>query len=175
MRCSKGLTRILLAYLCLALAALGTAQVGQAVSDIVTVPHTDYSVTGPPPYECLSEEESMRLRQDPVHRFQVWLFRTIESVFGEVLRLQRHTNCATACARIPASARVITEIRPYYATAPDGTFKELPLGVMGEWARWVDNIEASEIVGDERLVCLQFDNWVHAFDRRGYFIVYYEY
>ena len=172
---SKRFARILVTYLCLALAALGDAQVGQAVSDIITVPHTDYRVTGPGPYPCLSEEETARLRQDPVHRFQVWLVRMIEAIFDEPIKFQRHTNCATACARIPAQARAITDIRAYLTRVPDGPLLEVPLGYIGDWAQWVDHIDASQVVGDERLVCLQLDNWTHSFDRRGYFIVYYEY
>jgi hypothetical protein len=160
--------------LCLVLVGVSNAQSGWAVSEVIMAPRTEFSVTGPYPYACLSEEEEALLRRDPVHRFQVWASRWLEDTTGRVSRLQRHASCATACATVPRDAHTITDIHAYVTDGPDTPYHALPPGIPGAWIIWDDTVMTSQTSSAERLVCLQLKNWVHSIDRYGYFIVYYE-
>lgn len=173
------LTRRTVKALLVPLALLGLTpgaaqEVGWAESELVTVPRTDFPVTGSAPFPCLGAEAAARLRGDPVHLFQAWLTRWLDDTFDFVTRLQPYDNCARVCAAVPADVQAITDVRGYARVLPDGPF--IGGGVWpdapGE-AGWDERFEIS-IAGGERLVCARLHGHSHAYDVQGYFVVYYE-
>lgn len=166
--------RMFLALLALLYASLSAAQdVGWSVSELVTVPRTDFPVTGAPPFPCLSEKEAARLKQDPVHRFQAWFTRWLDDTFDIVTRLQRYDNCATVCAALPLGAQVIFDVRGYARVLPDGPFEG-----GGVWpqapgdAGWDEAFDIS-LAENQRLICSRLHGHSYTYDVQGYFIVYY--
>jgi hypothetical protein len=161
----------LMAFLSL---SVGLAQgVGWAVSPLVTVPRTDFPVTGSAPFSCIGEREAARLSRDPVHQFQAWFTRWLDDTFDIVTRLQTRDNCAPVCVTMPLDAQVITDLRGYARILPEGYFDG-----GGVWpsapgdAGWDEALDV-RVAGGERLVCAKLHAHSHAYDVEGYFVVYY--
>lgn len=161
--------------LCANLGALAGAQVGWSVSETVTVPRTDFSVTGPPPYQCLNPAEKARLGRNPVHRFQVWANRQLEERWDWTGRLQTYDNCAEACAVVPLEAQAIVELQSFVYEAPDNRSYQSPWPRGGNYSVWDEQVDSSTVRGGERRVCATFHNWRNDGDVNGYFIVYFSY
>lgn len=143
------------------------------MSDLVTVPRTDFPVTGAPPFQCLSDKEAARLAADPVHKFQVWFARWLDDTFDIVTRLQTYDNCAPVCAAIPLDTQVISDIRGYARVLPDGPFEggDVWPSAPGD-AGWDEELDVA-VADDKRLVCAKLHAHSHVYDVEGYFIVYY--
>lgn len=170
----NSLQRYFLSLLTLLHLGLCAAQdVGWAVSSRVTVPRTDFPVTGSPPFSCISAQEAEKLKRDAVHRFQAWFTRWLDDRFDIVTRLQTQDNCAPVCASVPLDAQAITELRGYSRVLPEGYFEG-----GGVWpsapgdAGW-DELLDIQPAGDKRSVCAKLHAHSHAYNVEGYFIVYY--
>lgn len=151
------------------------AQVGWAVSETVRVPATDFSVTGPPPYNCLAPEETARLKRDPVHLFQVWASRQLEARWEWVGRQQTYDNCAPICAAVPLEAQAIVEVQGYVRELPENVLFRSPWPRGGTWSVWEEHLDSSRTERGKRLICATLHSWDHAGEQEGYFIVYFNY
>lgn len=160
---------------CANFGALVSAQVGWSVSETVTVPRTDFSVTGPAPYRCLDPGEKARLNRDPVHRFQVWANQQLEERWDWTGRLQTYDNCAKVCAVVPLEAQAVVELQSFVYEMPDNRSYQNPWPLGGIYSVWDEQVDSSAIRGDKRLVCATFHNAHHHGDVQGYFIVYFSY
>lgn len=146
------------------------AQVGWVVSETLTVPRTDFSVTGPPPYACVSPEEQARQAADPVYQVQKWLLRLLQDRFDYVVRLQTEDNCAEVCALLPPSAEAITGLQGY-ARAPGGPYTAPTWPGGPSWGRWEEEVSRVSTADGTR-VCAVFHNW-SGFDYEVFLTVYY--
>lgn len=147
------------------------AQVGWVVSETLTVPRTDFSVTGPPPYACVSPEERARQAADPVYQVQKRLLHLLRDRFDYIVRLQTEDNCARVCVLLPPTAEAITGLQGY-ARAP-GERYSAPVWPNGPaWSRWEDEV-SRERVADGTRVCAVFHNSSDTFDHEVFLTVYY--
>jgi hypothetical protein len=154
---------------------LADAQIGWSKSETARVPPTDFSVTGPPPYRCLSLEEQARLDHDPVHQFQVWANRQLEEHLDWTGRLQTYDNCAEACAAVPLEAQAIVEIKTFVHEVADNRYARRTWPLAGTWSVWEEEVDSSRIVGNKRLICGTLHSILHNSATEGYFIVYFDY
>lgn len=92
---------------------------------------------------------------------------------GSPMVLQRHAVCATLCAAIPIDARSVSDVRGYYANRPGEPFREVPIGVWGNFIRWDDDVDTTRVTDHARWVCLGVRNWMDA-PREVFFVVRYE-
>lgn len=92
---------------------------------------------------------------------------------GSPMVLQRHAVCTTVCAPIPLEARSVSDVRGFYASRPGEPFRELPIGVWGNFIRWDDHVDTTRVTDDARWVCLGVRNWMDA-PREAFFLVRYE-
>lgn len=147
------------------------AQVGWVVSETLTVPRTDFSVTGPPPYACISPEERARQAADPVYQVQKQLLHLLRDRFDYIMRLQTEDNCAEVCVLLPPSAEAITGLQGYARVL--GERYGAPVWPNGPaYARWEDEV-SRERVADGTRVCAVFHNSSDAFDYQIFLTVYY--
>lgn len=170
----KRFVRFCLLFTTLNASLLSAAQVGWVVSDVVRIPRTDFPVTGPPPYDCLSPEESARLKADPVHRFHVFASRYLREMWDWVGRLQTYDNCARVCVVVPLGAEAILELRGFLRTLPDEGYRTGPWPTQGFYSRWDEAVDSATLTARGRLVCAEAHNW----NENGvdaYFIVYFSY
>lgn len=166
---------VVLTVLSINLSLLAVAQVGWAVSETVQVPRTDFSVTGPPPYECLDRLETEKLSDDPVHTFQVWASLWLETNWDWTGRLQTYDNCAEVCAAVPLEAQAIVELRGFVRELPNHSFSRGVWPSGGSYSIWEQEVDSSRVRGNKRLVCATVHNWHHNGDLEGYFVVYFSY
>lgn len=162
-----------LSLLHLHLGMLGAAQVGWAVSERVRVPQTDFSVTGPPPYDCLEPREVERLKRDPVYRFHVWAADWLETNWDWVGRLQTHDNCAEVCAAVPLEAQAIVELRGFVRELPTQTLFQGVWPSGGSYSRWEQDVDSSLVENGKRQICATLHT--HGTEIEGYFVVYFSY
>lgn len=169
---SRLLYRSLCRLLCLALlGGSAQAQLGWVVSERVVVPRTDFPVTGPAPYACVSRAERARQAADPVYGVQKRLSRWLRDRFDQVTRLQTRDNCAEVCALLPPSAEAITQLQGY-ARAPGGPYTA-PLWSAGPaYSRWEEQVSRRRTPAGHR-VCAVFHNATEAYDYVVFLIVYY--
>ena len=92
---------------------------------------------------------------------------------GSPIVLQRHAVCTTVCAPIPLEARSVSDVRGFYASRPGEPFREMPIGVWGNFIRWDDDVDTTRVTEDARWVCLGVRNWMDA-PRDAFFLVRYE-
>ena len=164
---------------------------GWSVSEIVRIEAPRYSVSGATP-GC--EEELV------VERGLRWLSVTAAAVaalvpgderptalaermtlaagdltyrIGSPMVLQRHAVCATVCAPIPPDARSVSDVRGFHASPPGEPFREMPVGVWGNFIRWDDDVDTTRVTADARWVCVGVRNWLDA-PREAFFLVRYE-
>jgi hypothetical protein len=172
--------------------AFAQAQGGWSASPVITLERTRYSVAAAAPgcEEELVVERAVRLVADAVsavatlrpggetsgtaHARIVRRLGDLTLRFGSPMVLQRHANCATVCAAIPLAARSVGAVRAFYATRPGEPFREVKLGVWGDYLRWDPDIDTTLVTTDARWVCLQVRNWLAGYDREVFFLVRYE-
>lgn len=169
---SRTLYRSLCRLLCLALlSGSAQAQLGWAVSERVIVPRTDFPVTGPAPYACVSRAERARQAADPVYGVQKRLSRWLKDRFDWVSRLQTRDNCAEVCALLPTSAKAITQLQGY-ARDPGGPYTA-PLWPIGPaYGRWEEGVSRRRTPAGHQ-VCAVFHNATEGYNYEVFLIVYY--
>lgn len=172
--------------------SLGVAQSGWSVSPTVTVPRTQYPVSGgypgctgslfyepPLPKVGLGAWMVLRLLDAPVHPTPRDLTTAIGILFNQLgyyVLFQTHTSCAEVCASIPADAQIITQVRAFGSSTDRGVFREVRVpGVDTSIAHlgWEETIDTTRVNDSERLVCMTAKNRVEDRDHRVYLIVHY--